>query len=419
MGDNYYHSAVDTETNTVRFLVDWVADASYNVYPLGINDPEAGERVLVVDPENPNGSPSGWHDQGDGETFTNTIGNNVYAQENLDGGSDYLNNDRPDGGAALVFNNPINFNQQPLQYIEASTTNLFYWNNIIHDLFYEYGFTEVSGNFQQNNFGKGGQGNDYVIANAQDGSGSNNANFATPPDGQNGRMRMYTWDNSPDRDGDLEGGIVLHEYAHGISTRLTGGPADSSCLGFGESGGMGEGWGDFFATITQTTSASVRTDDFVMGAYSAGTPLGIRQYPYSTNLNTNPETYVDINGMFGVHPIGAVWCTILYEVYWNVVDQQGFEDDWYNASGAGGNVQFLQAVVDGLKLQPCDPTFVDARDAIIQADEINNDGVNRCALWTGFAKRGLGVDAVGGGNSVDENFDVPAECANWTPNKKN
>lgn len=62
----------------------------------------------------------------------------------------------------------------------------------------------------------------------------------TPPDGTPGRMRMYLWNTaSPYRDGDLEAGIVIHELAHGLSTRLTGGPDDSSCLGFGESGGMG------------------------------------------------------------------------------------------------------------------------------------------------------------------------------------
>ena len=66
----------------------------------------------------------------------------------------------------------------------------------------------------------------------------------TPPDGQNGRMRMYLWNTAnPYRDGDLEAGIVIHELSHGISTRLTGGPANSGCLGWGESGGMGEGWG--------------------------------------------------------------------------------------------------------------------------------------------------------------------------------
>lgn len=55
---------------------------------------------------------------------------------------------------------------------------------------------------------------------------------------------MFLWNTAkPYRDGDLEAGIVIHELSHGMSTRLTGGPADSTCLGWGESGGMGEGWG--------------------------------------------------------------------------------------------------------------------------------------------------------------------------------
>ncbi|KAH9925170.1 Fungalysin metallopeptidase-domain-containing protein [Fomitopsis serialis] len=122
-------------------------------------------------------------------------------------------------------------------------------DQLVHDLYYRYGFDEVSGNFQQHNFGRGGEENDGVIANAQDGSGYNNANFMTPPDGQNGRCRMHLWNTAnPYRDGDLEAGIAIHELSRGLSTRLAGGPATSGCLGWGESGGMGEGWGDFLAT---------------------------------------------------------------------------------------------------------------------------------------------------------------------------
>lgn len=91
---------------------------------------------------------------------------------------------------------------------------------MIHDIFYQYGFTEEAGNFQENNFGKGGLGNDAVQSNAQDGSGFNNANMATPPDGQRPRMRMYLWNwIAPMKDGDFDSGIIVHEYGHGISTR--------------------------------------------------------------------------------------------------------------------------------------------------------------------------------------------------------
>ncbi|KAH9916147.1 Fungalysin metallopeptidase-domain-containing protein [Fomitopsis serialis] len=91
--------------------------------------------------------------------------------------------------------------------------------------------------------------NDGVIAKAQDGSGYKNANFMAHPGGQNGRCRMYLWNTAnPHHGGDLEAGIAIHELSRGLSTRLAGGPATSGCLGWGESGGMGEGWGDFLAT---------------------------------------------------------------------------------------------------------------------------------------------------------------------------
>jgi extracellular elastinolytic metalloproteinase len=73
----------------------------------------------------------------------------------------------------------VDLTAEPKSYLDAAITNLFYWNNIMHDLFYKYGFNEESGNFQENNLGRGGKGNDAVIANAQDGAGYNNANFAT------------------------------------------------------------------------------------------------------------------------------------------------------------------------------------------------------------------------------------------------
>ncbi|KAI8817568.1 Fungalysin metallopeptidase-domain-containing protein [Fimicolochytrium jonesii] len=442
MQDNWYNAFVDTVQGEVVQLIDWVSDASYNIFPLGTNDPHSGDRVLVKDPAHPVASPMGWHNQGSGGKHTVTIGNNVYAHENLAGSSRWVDNHRPDGTSSLTFDFPINFEKSPSTYVDAAITNLFYWNNAIHDLLYMYGFDEKAGNFQHDNVERGGKGNDAVIANAQDGSGYNNANFATPRDGQQPRMRMYVWDvTDPFRDGDLEGGIVMHEYCHGLSTRLTGGPENVGCLGWGESGGMGEGWGDFFATVTRTTSTSTRQDDFGMGEYANG-GHGIRRYLYSTNMTTNPSTYayIDKPGYWGVHAKGEVWAEILYEVYWNLVDEHGFDPDWFNTglkvkdaaipsqyrdfktgqmlprprtSSANktpkkaGNIIALQLVVDGMKLQPCNPTFVDARDAILQADEVNNKGENLCAIWKGFAKRGLGVAAVSGGR---EDFGVPKGC---------
>ncbi len=143
----------------------------------------------------------------------------------------------------------------PASYADAATTQLFYINNKYHDLLWGYGFDEPAGNFQSENFGRGGRGGDPVIAFSQDGAGQNNADFSTPPDGSKPRMRMYTWDGvTPERDGDFEEGIVIHEYSHGLSTRLTGGPANSGCLGFGEAGGFGEGQGEREPTCSVSLS---------------------------------------------------------------------------------------------------------------------------------------------------------------------
>jgi len=82
-----------------------------------------------------------------------------------------MNNYRPDGGATLDFAFGIDFKDQPEKYKDAAVTNLFYWNNVLHDVFYVAGFDEKAGNFQENNFGRGGYEKDAVQANAQDGSG--------------------------------------------------------------------------------------------------------------------------------------------------------------------------------------------------------------------------------------------------------
>ena len=106
----------------------------------------------------------------------------------------------------------------------------------------------------------------------------------------------------PYRDGDFEAGIVIHEYSHGLSTRLTGGPANSGCLGWGEAGGMGEGWGDFLATMIRMHDANVT--DYSMGEWASARKNGIRNYRYSRNMTENPSTYkfLDKPGYWGALP---------------------------------------------------------------------------------------------------------------------
>ncbi|KAG9118359.1 Fungalysin/Thermolysin Extracellular metalloproteinase 5 [Ceratobasidium sp. 392] len=238
---------------------------TYRVWKWGVNDPASGNRTLDVSPYDKTASPLGWHSVParndpvnlhpgmNADTIVNhttTVGNNVIAQANWAGGRDWKSNPRPNGGPDLVFDFPYGANpwdqgwetREPRTYVNASVTQLFYLSNVYHDLLYLYGFDEVSGNFQQYNFGKGGGEGDGVILDAQDSSGFNNANFLTPPDGTNGRCRMYVWNTAkPFRDGGLDAGILIHELSHGLSTRLTGGPRAPSCLDANEAGGMGEG----------------------------------------------------------------------------------------------------------------------------------------------------------------------------------
>src|SRR5690606_35603928 len=132
----------------------------YNVFPMPLESPHAGTRSLISDPEDLTASPFGWHDTNGvpGAEFTITRGNNAHAYE--DGDNPGYS---PDGGAGLVFDHPINLTYSVGDQSEdAVITNLFYWTNIIHDFIYLYGFDEASGNFQQNNYGNGGVGNDYV-----------------------------------------------------------------------------------------------------------------------------------------------------------------------------------------------------------------------------------------------------------------
>ena len=497
MKDNWYEAYVAADTGDIVRIVDWAADfhaldheiaarkggkggkqkpfpdpsdkTEYFVFPWGVNDPTTGKPETVTDPADKAASPLGWHTfptsanpwpstkfpgsvKGDGKTtVSSTVGNNVVAHEDWEGRNNFLDNYRPvNDSMSFVYEYGEPDGLAPKEYIDFVVTQLFYTCNKYHDLLYRYGFDEVSGNFQMHNFEKGGRGGDPVIANAQDGSGYNNANFMTPPDGQAPRMRMYIWDTaSPYRDGDLEAGIVIHEYSHGLSTRLTGGPANSGCLGWGEAGGMGEGWGDAIATIIRQVVEHKQFEDgkdvYPMGAWAANQAGGIRNYAYSTNSTTNPSTYktLDRPGYWGVHAIGEVWAEILFVLNQRLIEKYGFSktlfppedtsvpNDFYTKTSTEsvdefgravplvpkhGNTLALQLIISAMKIQPCRPSFFNARDAILTADKVLTDGANECIIWKAFAERGLGQDAridgqtPWGGGVRKDGFKVPATC---------
>jgi|TARA_R110000737_G_scaffold351986_1_gene396044 extracellular elastinolytic metalloproteinase len=534
---------------------------SYRVFKIPIESPNHGSHSLVVGPFNSTASPFGWHDDNGvaGAEYTTTRGNNVRATE--DANDDDNPGYSPDGGVNLVFDFPYN-GGAPTSFLDASITNLFYMNNIMHDVWYQYGFDEQHGNFQENNYGKGGIGSDYVNADAQDGSGTNNANFSTPTDGQNPRMQMFIWTNSATSDfleinapgsligsynssmasfapqppaipitediimvnsggtepmdacntiinfseiagkialvkrgsctfalkvencqaagavavivinnvatapitmggtasvnitipaimvnqadgnsfitvlnnntvlngsisdqnsltatdSDIDNVIIAHEYGHGISNRLTGGPSTTSCLGNEDQ--MGEGWSDWFGLVLTIEPGDQGSDRRGVGTYVQNQPTtgnGIRPAAYSTSFNINGFTYSATNstGISRPHGIGFVWCTALWDLTWDFIAEYGFDSDLNN--GTGGNNKMMELVIEGLKLQPCNPGAVDGRDAILLADQLLNNGVNECMIWRAFAKRGLGINA-SQGNTDDrfdqiENFNMPLSCS--------
>ena len=217
------------------------------------------------------------------------------------------------------------------------------------------------------------------------------------------------------RDVDLDNGIIAHEYGHGVSIRLTGGPSNVSCLSLAQSAGMGEGWSDWWALALTALATDAAEDPRGIGAYALGegpNGPGIRNFPYSSDFAINPQTLSSINGTNQPHGVGEIWAQALWEVFWVLVGEHGFDPDVY--AGTGGNHLALQLVMDALKLQSCEPTFLEARDAVLDADLVANGGANACLLWQAFAKRGMGTDADDTGNpnltNATDGFAVPAGC---------
>lgn len=426
---------VDAESGQVWTRFDWVAADKYRVYARPTESPShtspappADGRTLVAGPAHPSASPYGWHDTNGiaGAEFLTTEGNNVhaYADTNDDNVPDA--GGAPSCGATLECDFPLDLASAPSAYQAAAVTNLFYWNNIVHDVQQRYGFTAAAGNFQVNNYGQGGLGNDSVRAEAQDGyalgSGAhqNNANFLTPPDGQPPRMQMYVWTTTtPYRDGDFDAGIVVHEYGHGISNRLVGGPSNVSCLTNAQQ--PGEGISDWLALVYTARPGDTATMGRGIGTYAMGQPptgQGIRAQRYSTDPAVNNWTYESVAGAAVPHGVGAVWAQAMWEVYWSLVAQHGWSADLYDATGGAGNQRAMLYHNEGLMNTACSPSFTQVRDGIIQAAQTINGGADVCRLWDAFAAFGLGVDAQSGGQNglaPLNGFSTPLSCGGTPP----
>ncbi|KAJ7153206.1 Fungalysin metallopeptidase-domain-containing protein [Mycena filopes] len=351
----WYEAYINAHSNELVSVVDFVSHASYLALPISKKVPTEGFEVLV-DPQDPTASPKGWHWNGTALSTT-TDGNNVATFKMLDGPGNHTM-EVQQSAADQTFNYPWNPVAEPntTANLNAALVNNFYVVNIMHDILYRYGFTEAAFNFQLDNYGKGGNGGDRVNASVHDPTDVDNASFDTPPDGQNGIMRMFLFNyTSPERDGALENAIIAHEYVHGLSNRMTGG-GTGACLGNIEASGLGEGWSDAVAEWVQQTSGTV--EDYVIGQFVQDSPGGIRNFPYSTSKMTNPLTY-------GVLEIGEVWANILHNVYADLVVEHGFSSTAHtDATGSAGNVVFLHILVDALAIQPCEPTCAFSRHAV-------------------------------------------------------
>ena len=426
---------------------DVAQDATYNVYadpvtlkpldspapmapspatPDGTQAPAAARTSITLTAIDNFASPDGWVPMGS----TETLGNNVdaHTDQNADNFADLPR--LSDAGRDFDF--PINFASGPASYEEASVVQLFYVSNWYHDVMHGIGFDESSANFQTDNFGRGGVGGDAVTAQAQDGGGTNNANFnADPADGGLGRMQMFIFPGpNPDNDGSFDTQVVVHELTHGLSARLLGGIFTT------ESAGMGEGWSDFYSMALLLDPALDPNGIYTSGGwltfgldpgYDTNYYFGIRRYPYSTDFSINPLTFADIDpGTYGVdapapprspvsflnpetagnanevHNAGEIWCSTLMQCRANLMATHG---------NVAGNNLILQLVTDGMKFSPSSPSLIQARDGILLADIAMNGGTNLCDLWDGFAIRGFGDGASSGDGAsatgLTESFDIP------------
>ena len=303
-----------------------------------------------------------------------TIGNNVYA---------HLGDNGPTvqgtaNNGVLIFDNPDG--EGDFQKV----INIFYYCNYMHDFLYVLGFREVDGNFQQDDFGRGGQPSDRVDARSYPGAVQGTANMSTPADGRTPIMRMGLV-TSTNRHTAMDSTVVFHEYTHGLTNRLVGGPMNDKALEADQSGGMGEGWSDYMACTINNID--------VVGAWVVNNPDGIRQFRYDSNF---PDNFGDIGkGRYDeVHNIGEIWCATLLEMNRRL-----------------GKEQTLNLVLDSLRLAPANPSFIDMRDSMLAALEHKLTALNPMSpadynkikegMWAVFAKFGMGVGAKSNGPTLD------------------
>jgi extracellular elastinolytic metalloproteinase len=371
-------------------------------FPDGFQAPPVAEKLVSIESLLPG---DGWLPSG----ATTTDGNNCIAYADLAsptgfGAGDVMGKVTSPGTFDYTYDHTKPASDP--NNLQSSLVGMFFHVNWLHDRWYEAGFDEASGNAQKSNFGRGGVGNDPVLAEGNDFSGTDNANMSTPADGVSPRMQMYEFTGTnPTRTSNHEALITFHEMGHYVTNRLVG---NGNGLTNVQGQAMGEGWGDFFA-VCMTSQA---TDNFAEGVFATGgwTDLtdtfkdnyyfSIRRYPYSADMTKCPLTFKHISNNvvlptgipinanpFGnneVHNAGEVWATTLWEVFVALVAKHDHAD---------AEKRMLAYVIGGLKLTPVRPTYIQARDAILSAVSALDPG-DLPEVKAALAKRGMGKGAV-------------------------
>jgi extracellular elastinolytic metalloproteinase len=320
--------------------------------------------------------------------------------------------------------NPAAFDSPQRVDLDAAAANLLAMHNRMHNFSYHLGFTESAFNLQADNFGNGGLANDPEHGNVQSGARvttaliRDNANQATPPDGQAPTTNMFLWQSiagsfyAPCVDGDYDMSVIGHEYTHAISNRMVAGP-DGRLTGF-QAGAMGESWSDLDAMeyLDSNNLIPRGQSPFVTGQYVTGNKTaGIRDYA----LNKNPLNYSDLGFDTPgpeVHADGEIWNGTQVELRQAFIDRYGLGSSSLREScDAGktpvskcpGSRRWIQLVYDAwLLMANGNVSMLDARDAMLAADQMRFGGADQTLMWNVFAHRGMGQGASSNTNNDDQ-----------------
>ncbi len=320
--------------------------------------------------------------------------------------------------------------------VRQNSTQVYWFVNNFHDWLQNtgsIGFNAASGNFQ---------GVDAVQAQTFDGAGTetrppsiggipgtpdddhiNNANMSTQADGIPPTMQMYLFHDSGSADVQTNGGddasVIYHEYTHGLSNRLVTDPAGTPALRSFQARAMGEGWSDWYA-LDYLEGNNLDEDDtgldgqMNMAVYTLGGDIhSLRTQGLDCEVSTNNATDcpggANTGGAGGYtlgdmgsvingpefHADGEIWAETLWDLRHNWVG---------TTTGSTRNAllnQIRSIITDGMRLSPPDPSFIDERNAILQAAKTDFPGNNALYnfVWQTFAQRGMGYFASDDGSA--------------------